>query len=370
MIVKEYTLKNLITIKNGKDYRDIESGSIPVYGTGGVMTYIKDYLYDGESILLPRKGSLDNIGYVNDKFWTVDTMYWSIVNKELAYPKYLYCYLKLLDLSCRDSGSTLPSMTFDSYYTLKINLPNIEIQKRIGDFVFSIVNKIEKNNKIISELEAMAKTIYGYWFLQHEFPNEEGKPYKSSGGKMVWNEELKKEIPEGWNLKKVGEILAKIPNTYKYTSLEYKGDGKFPIIDQSNNFICGYTDKEEDLLKINDCVVFGDHTKFVKYVNFDFARGADGTQILDSFDDRLPNYLLYMQISNMKLVNQGYSRYFKFLKDKYIIIPEKQVSDMYINKVKMGLEKIKKCREENRELSKLRDYLLPLLMNGQVGFKN
>ena len=179
---------------------------------------------------------------------------------------------------------------------------------------------------------------------------------------------MKKEIPEGWNLKKVGEILAKIPNTYKYTSSEYKEDGKFPIIDQSSNFICGYTDKEEDLLKINDCVVFGDHTKFVKYVNFNFARGADGTQILDSFDDRLPNYLLYMQISNMKLVNQGYSRYFKFLKDKYVIIPEKQVSDMYINNVKMGLEKIKKCREENRELSKLRDYLLPLLINGQVGF--
>lgn len=271
----------------------------------------------------------------------------------------------------QSNGTTYDSVTGDIVKDMDMIIPeNKNICKKISKLLYTIDSKIENNKQTMAELESMDKTIYDYWFLQYEFPNEEGKPYKSSAGKMVWNEELKKEIPEGWNLKKVGEILAKIPNTYKYTSLEYKEDGKFPIIDQSSNFICGYTDKEEDLLKINDCVVFGDHTKFVKYVNFDFARGADGTQILDSFDDRLPNYLLYMQISNMKLVNQGYSRYFKFLKDKYIIIPEKQVSDMYINKVKMGLEKIKKCREENRELSKLRDYLLPLLMNGQVGFKN
>lgn len=370
MKVKEYTLKDLITIKNGKDYRNIESGNIPVYGTGGVMTYIKDYLYDGESILLPRKGSLNNIGYVNDKFWTVDTMYWSIVNKELAYPKYLYCYLKLLDLSCRDSGSTLPSMTFDSYYTLKINLPNIEIQKKIGDFIFCIINKIEKNNKIISELESIAKTIYDYWFLQYEFPNEEGKPYKSSGGKMIYNEELKKEIPEGWNIKKVGDILSKIPNTYKYSSAEYQEKGRYPIIDQSSNYICGFTDKEEDLIKLDNCIVFGDHTKFVKYVNFEFARGADGTQIINSSEQSLPNFLLYMQILDMQLVSQGYSRYFKFLKDKYIFIPNKEVSEVYINKLKMSLEIIKKCRKENLELQDLRDYLLPLLMNGQVSFKN
>lgn len=294
------------------------------------------------------------------------------LNNDIVDENYFLYYFRAYIVNVITGGtgdSTIPNFPPMSVVrSVKIQLPSMEVQKKVGAFLRNIEEKINNNNKIINEMEQMAKVIYDYWFLQYEYPNEEGNPYKSSGGKMVYREEMKKEIPEGWNLKKVGKILAKIPNTYKYTSSEYKEDGKFPIIDQSSNFICGYTDKEEDLLKINDCVVFGDHTKFVKYVNFDFARGADGTQILDSFDDRLPNYLLYMQISNMKLVNQGYSRYFKFLKDKYVIIPEKQVSDMYINKVKMGLEKIKKCREENRELSKLRDYLLPLLINGQVGF--
>lgn len=250
-----------------------------------------------------------------------------------------------------------------------IELPNITIQKKIGNTLKLLDNKIENNNKIISELENMTKVIYDYWFLQFEFPNEEGKPYKSSGGKMVWNEGLKKKIPEEWELKKVKEILAKIQNTYKYNSSEYKKKGEFPIIDQSSNYICGYTYKEEDLLKFKDCVIFGDHTKFVKYVNFYFARGADGTQILNSSNDRLPNYLLYMQISNMQLVSQGYSRYFKFLKDKYVTIPKKEISDIYICRIKKALEKMKKCREENKDLCNLRDYLLPLLMNGQVGIK-
>ena len=328
-------------------------------------------------ILISKDGTLGKIGYVKDmdKKCTVASGIFVVRNTipdKLDFD-YLYHILKshiFKDFIRRNKaeGSTINHLYQRDLINFEIDLPNIEKQRKVANVLNLLDNKISNNNKIISELESMAKTIYDYWFLQFEFPNEEGKPYKSCGEKMVWNEELKKEIPEGWNLKKVGEILAKIPNTYKYTSSEYKEDGKFPIIDQSSNFICGYTDKEEDLLKINDCVVFGDHTKFVKYVNFNFARGADGTQILDSFDDRLPNYLLYMQISNMKLVNQGYSRYFKFLKDKYVIIPEKQVSDMYINNVKMGLEKIKKCREENRELSKLRDYLLPLLINGQVGF--
>ena len=328
-------------------------------------------------ILISKDGTLGKIGYVKDmdKKCTVASGIFVVRNTipdKLDFD-YLYHILKshiFKDFIRRNKaeGSTINHLYQRDLINFEIDLPNIEKQRKVANVLNLLDNKISNNNKIISELESMAKTIYDYWFLQFEFPNEEGKPYKSCGEKMVWNEELKKEIPEGWNLKKVGEILAKIPNTYKYTSSEYKEDGKFPIIDQSSNFICGYTDKEEDLLKINDCVVFGDHTKFVKYVNFNFARGADGTQILDSFDDRLPNYLLYMQISNMTLVNQGYSRYFKFLKDKYVIIPEKQVSDMYINNVKMGLEKIKKCREENRELSKLRDYLLPLLINGQVGF--
>ena len=149
----KYKLIELIKIKNGKDYKSCKMGDIPVYGTGGIISYINEFLSNDESILLPRKGSLSNIIYVNQPFWTVDTMYWTYVNKEIVLPKYLYFYLKLLDLSSRDSGSTLPSMTFDAYYELEVEIPNIKEQKKILDLLNPIEEKIMINNKINDNLD-------------------------------------------------------------------------------------------------------------------------------------------------------------------------------------------------------------------------
>ncbi|HPM06682.1 MAG TPA: restriction endonuclease subunit S, partial [Treponemataceae bacterium] len=167
-------------------------------------------IYDDESILLPRKGTLSNIQYINEPFWTVDTIYYTVINKKLANPFYLYNYLKSLDLTKLNSGTGVPSMTFNSYYDLEINVPDLPTQKSIAKVLSDLDAKIELNNKINRELEAMAKTLYDYWFVQFDFPTPPsstsgivGKPYKSSGGKMVYNEELKREIPEGWEVKKL-----------------------------------------------------------------------------------------------------------------------------------------------------------------------
>lgn len=330
-------------------------------------------------ILISKDGTIGKIGYVKNMKdpCTVASGIFVVRNTkpEILDFDYLYHILKsniFKDFIRRNKaeGSTINHLYQRDLINFEIELPSISKQHKIAGILNVLDSKIEINNKIKTELEQTAKTIYDYWFLQYQFPNSEGKPYKLSGGKVIWNEKVNMKIPEAWNVKRVGEILSKIPNTYKYTASEYKKSGKYPIIDQSREYICGYTDNYESLLKLNDCVVFGDHTKFIKYVNFYFARGADGTQILNSSDDRLPNYLLYMQISAMQLVSQGYSRYFKFLKDKYVVIPNKEISDLYMSNIKIGLEKIKKSVEENKKLLELKEFLLPLLMNGQVGFKD
>jgi len=148
----KYNLKDLLTIKNGRDYKIKKYGNVPVYGTGGIITYIDSYIYEGESILLPRKGSLSNIMYVDGKFWTVDTMYWSIVNTHLVYPRFLYYYLSLMNTACRDTGSTLPSMTFDAYYSLVVDIPSLEKQKKILDQIVPLDSKIRENIKINDNL--------------------------------------------------------------------------------------------------------------------------------------------------------------------------------------------------------------------------
>lgn len=246
-------------------------------------------------------------------------------------------------------------------------IPDLNTQKQIGKFLDNIDSKIANNNAISKELESMAKTIYDYWFLQFEFPDKDGKPYKSNGGKMVWNDQLKQEIPEGWKVSIVKNILGDYPRTKTIESKKYNLGSLYPIIDQSkDSYICGYTDNKDYVLNVDDAIVFGDHSNKSKYVNFPFARGADGTQILNSNNPRLPNYLLYQEIIALPEIEKGYSRHFKFLKAQNITIPTLDITKKYMSIVSNMLLQQREIIKENQQLQSLRDFLLPMLMNGQV----
>ena len=229
MEMKKYKLGELIKIKNGKDHKDLSDGIYPVYGSGGIMRYVDSYLYDKPSVLLPRKGSLDNIQYCDKPFWTVDTLYYTVVNEELACPYYLYRYLRLLDLGQLDSGTGVPSMTFDSYYNIKVNLSKIEEQKKIASVLQNLDRQISLLRSTNTTLEAIAKQLYDYWFVQFDFPDANGNPYKSSGGEMVWNERLKREIPKGW---KCGTLLDIAEYTNGLACQKYRpiDNNKLPVI--------------------------------------------------------------------------------------------------------------------------------------------
>lgn len=375
---KVVMLKELLTIKNGKEYRHLQDGDIPVYGTGGIMTYIDTFLYDGESILLPRKGSLDNICYVNGKFWTVDTMYWSIVNTDKVYAKYLYCYLSLLDLSCRDSGSTLPSMTFDSYYSLPIKLPSFDIQKKIGDWYFTLDAKISTNNAINAELEAMAKTIYDYWFLQFEFPDENGKPYKSSGGKMVWNDELRREIPEGWEITHIGAITKCLDSTRIPLSGKDRETKKGSIPYYGATGIMDYVDEAifdgDYVLMAEDGSVMDDNGNPIlqritgkAWVN----NHAHVLKPINGYNCKL--LMLLLKDVQVATIKTG-SIQMKINQEKMNNIAIPSIPARLLNQSNDIFNRIDQQQllllQENQELASLRDFLLPLLMNGQVGFQD
>lgn len=158
--MKEFNLKDLLKIKNGKDHKNIADGNIPIYGSGGIMRYGNQSLYEKESILLPRKGTLNNIQFSNKPFWTVDTLYYTEINRNLAEPYFLYNYLKMLNLENLNTGTGVPSMTFDSYYNLTIQLPDLEIQKKIANILSDIDNKIFINNSINDNLPNKSINFY------------------------------------------------------------------------------------------------------------------------------------------------------------------------------------------------------------------
>lgn len=286
--------------------------------------------------------------------------------------RWLYYYFKSPEWTTfirnhRVSGSTVDRISIDDFPNYTIKLPKRKEQDAIIKVLLSIDKKIQLNNCVITELENMAKTIYDFWFVQFDFPNAEGKPYRLSGGEMEWNEKLKRKIPEGWSSCKIGDLLAKVPNTTRIQSTEYLDSGSIPVVDQSNAFIAGYTENHSSIIPSkNGTIIFGDHTRIVKYVGFDFARGADGTQVIVSNSKRVPQILFYYTILKIDLSNHGYARHFKFLKETDIIVPCEHVAKTFSSIVSPFHEMITKKVFENIELAKLREWLLPMLMNGQI----
>lgn len=291
------------------------------------------------------------------------------LDSKLADVEYVYYYLKTqYDALRKLSSGVRKNLNSNDIKNYKIYIPeSVSFQRSIVRILTSLDNKISVNNQINQELEAMAKTLYDYWFVQFDFPDQKGKPYKSSGGKMVYNPELKREIPEGWGVESVGNLLDKVTKAEKIENNSIEFIGEIPVIDQSQKYIAGFTNNENALLQAQDGhVIFGDHTRVVKYINFDYARGADGTQVLISNNENISNVLLYHMIEDFDLSNYGYARHFKFLKEKTVIVPDKEVSSKFETQANVIYEKIKNNIFENQELTQLRDWLLPMLMNGQV----
>ena len=265
------------------------------------------------------------------------------------------------------NGSTRGNINAKTFADCPIILPPRAQQDYLVRVLSSLEEKIQINDQINQELEAMAKTLYDYWFVQFDFPDQNGKPYKSSGGKMVYHPELKREIPEGWGVESVGNLLDKVTKAEKIENNSIEFVGRIPVIDQSQKYIAGFTNNKNSLIQPqNGHVIFGDHTRVVKFINFDYARGADGTQVLISNNENISNILLYHMIEDFDLSNYGYARHFKFLKEKLVIVPDKKISLKFANKADVIYKKIRNNIFENQELTQLRDWLLPMLMNVQV----
>ena len=137
----------ILKIKNGSDYKKFNLGDIPVYGSGGIINYIDTYIYDKESVLIPRKGSIGNLFYVEKPFWTVDTIFYTIINKEIVIPKYLYYYLSKLNLEKLNTAGGVPSLTQAVLNKIIIPLPPLEEQQRIVE----ILDRFDKLCNDISE---------------------------------------------------------------------------------------------------------------------------------------------------------------------------------------------------------------------------
>ena len=243
-------------------------------------------------------------------------------------------------------------------------IPDLEIdeQMKIGKLLKSIDQKIQINNQINQELEAMAKTLYDYWFVQFDFPDQNGEPYKSSEGKMVYNPELKREIPEGWGVEKLSHFLT-IKNGKDHKHLQ---DGKFAVYGSG-----GIMRTVTDYLSSGESILFPRKGTLnnVMYVNEKFWT-VDTMFYSEVNKNNSALYVFYsVKDIDFNKLNTGTgvpSMTSSILYDLNIIVPEENILEKFNSIVKRNYETIKLNNIQNQKLIQLRNWLLPMLMNGQV----
>ena len=340
--MKEYKLSQLLEIKNGKDHKELPNGNYPVFGSGGIMRYVNEYLYDKPSILLPRKGSLNNIQYCDVPFWTVDTLYYTEVNEKLACPYYLYRYLHLLDLSGLDTGTGVPSMTFDSYYNIKVILPEIEEQKRVASVLQNLDYKIALNRQINDNLEEQLRLITSRYIF--------GSPYLK-----------KKRIGEIATIKAGGDC----PITFSKTRTQ---ECNIPIFSNGteDRGLYGFTNKAN--IEGHSITVAARGT--IGYCERRLMPFVPIIRLLAITPKEDGAYIyLHQVIRGMKFKKNGsVQQQLTVPEISFIEIPYPHSSVLleYNNVANPIVEMIERNINENEILTKQRDELLPLLMNGQA----
>lgn len=267
---------------------------------------------------------------------------------------YSVVHPKFIELATTNSKGDRPRTKWALFSQFPLEMPPAHIRRRIGTVLSAYDDLIANNRRRIMLLEEAAWQLYREWFVRFRFP----------GHKHIC---ITKCVPEGWERAKVGSLLAKIENKQRIPKDDYLPEGPIPCVDQSADFIGGFTDDEMAVYSEPlPVVVFGDHTRALKFVNFAFARGADGTQVIYPNTDRISSEYLYFALREIDLSNYFYARHFKFLKEKEVLLPEVSLVREFTAFAKPCFEQIQTLRLQGQKLRAARDLLLPRLISGEI----
>lgn len=315
----------------------------------------------------------------------------------IAYHKYLAFYLRsqlFRKAVTNNAFMTLrASFNEDIFSFLNLYLPEYKEQVKIGDMLYSMEQKIQLNKRICAELEAMAKTLYNYWFTQFDFPDENGKPYRSSGGEMVWNDQLKREIPKRWDVRPLSHVISSINTGLNPRDNFILGNGDIQYLTVKNLTTSGTID-------FSGCDTVDEQAREIIHKRSDVSVGdilfasiaplgrcyliqnpPEKWDINESVfsirrnASRVTSEFLYMYFMSDTFIKAATSSstgsIFKGIRintllDIAAVIPPKDIVAAFTTQVKTLLALKEQKGTENRELTKLCDWLLPMLMNGQA----
>lgn len=374
-ITEPMRIGDIANFKRGYDlpaYARVE-GEYPVMSSSGISGYHNEFKKDGEGLVTGRYGTLGEFYYVNGRYWPHNTALY-VTDFKGNYPKYVYFLMKSLSFLKRSDKSTVPGIDRNDLHEFKVPFISGKQQKQIADALFLLEDKIELNNQINTELENLAKTIYNYWFVQFDFPNENGKPYKTSGGEMEWNEELKREIPIGWEVKQIDKVATVKAGGDKPELFSNTKNEVFQIPIYSNGIenegLYGFTN--EAIIKSKSVTVSARGT-----IGYCVLRNSPFVPIIRlisiSPHEEDNSIYFYEFLNSLEFKKNGSVQQqltVPEISSSNIIMPKQDVLKNFIKITSNYVKKIEQVKEENQELITLRDFLLPMLMNGQVKVKS
>lgn len=369
----------------------------PYYGAQGIVDYVDDFLFDGDFLLVAEDGEnlrsqrTNVCTYATGKFW-VNNHAHILDAKPGNNLKYIYYRLSLVNFRPFVTGSAQPKLTQDVLSNIPLTVHDEDDQNRIAGLLSALDAKIALNTRINAELEALAKLIYDYWFVQFDFPisaaqakrmgkpNLAGKPYKSSGGAMVYNQELKREVPEGWE---VGTLLDIADYENGLACQRFRPSGpEFLRVIKIREMRDGFTADSEHVrpdipskaIIENGDVLFS-WSASLEVMIWSGGKGALNQHIFKVTSKEYPKSFFYHQLRN-------YLQHFKMMAENRkttmghitqehlvqsrIVIPPLALINQLDEKIAPLLQLQVANNIQNQELTTLRDWLLPLLMNGQV----
>lgn len=383
MTFNTYTLGELASIKYGKNQKKVlsDTGTVPIYGTGGLMGYATEALYDKPSVLIGRKGTIEKIRYVNHPFWTVDTLFYTIVNESIVVPQFLYYTMLQLDFLQYNEGTTIPSLRTETLNRIELQIPSIDNQKRILRYLATIDNKITLNTAINENLESQAQAIFKSWFVDFE-------PF---GGVM----------PEDWKIGSLSDI-ADFQNGYAFKSKELlnkKNENCYDVFKQGHiNRGGGFNiDGTKSWYPTLNCAKLSKYILKKSDVLMAMTDMKDNVAILGNtaimpIDDKyilnqrvgllrskglysINNYYIYLLTNNFEFLEDLRSRANSgvqvnlsadAIKSSQVVIASDIINKKFCAIAKSLIEKYMFNQLENQRLAQLRDTLLPKLMNGEI----
>ena len=359
---KEYKISELLKIKYGKDHKKLADGNIPLYGSGGIMRYVDSFLYDKESILIPRKGTLTNLFYLDEPFWTVDTLFWSKINTEIVFGKFLFYYLKTINFTNLNVGSAVPSLTTKVINTIDILLPPLKEQKAIAKVLSSLDDKIYLLYRQNKTLEELAQTLFRQWFIE--------------------------EAKEGWEDVELGSVIETTSGgTPSRKNMTYYDDGKYAWVKSKElhgSFLIDTEEKiTEEALQQSSAKLLPENSILIamygatvgEYAIISKQMTCNQAICALKPNENYPYTFLYMYVKNYKdeiinmAIGSAQQNISQLLIKQLPICSDIKLISKFHAEVEPLFQKIKSNIKQVKTLKNMRDTLLPKLMSGEVRVK-